>query len=409
MNCAQIKKVIIIGIIILLPFEKLLSQNSKNVISDSSSIVHIASEPMEIDFLSGYYKQNGNHSAVTGGIGTEKLENFDSNIIINIPLDAESRLKVNMAINYYSSASTDNIDAEISSASANDYRAQVRVSYDHFDNTNGDSYEITAGGSLESDYISTMLGAKLFRNYDNGNRQFEFSAQALFDTWVLIFPEELRANLQNDISTDKRRTFSLSLNINQVISKRLQGSFSSDLVYQNGLLSTPFHRVYLKNNAIPKIEKLPEERFKFPIGLRLNYFINDFIIMRFYYRYYIDNFDIQANTFNLETPLKISKFFTLYPFYRFHQQTKSEYFEPIGEHLSDANYYTSDYDLSGLSSNKIGFGIKYAPLLGITHFKLLSSNSITSLKSISMRYSNFTRNDGLNSWLVSLGLSFISY
>jgi hypothetical protein len=27
----------------------------------------------EVNFVSSYYQQNGNHSAVTGGIGTEKL------------------------------------------------------------------------------------------------------------------------------------------------------------------------------------------------------------------------------------------------------------------------------------------------------------------------------------------------
>jgi uncharacterized protein DUF3570 len=376
---------------------------------DSSSLSFRAAEPIEIDFLSGYYEQDGNHSAVTGGIGTEKLENFDSQIIINIPLNEQEKLKINTAINYYSSASTDNIDSEISSASANDYRAQIHISYNRTDLNSGNSYEIKSGGSVESDYISTMIGFDKLWNFENGNRQVGLSAQAFFDTWILIFPKELQANLQQNINTDKRRTYNLGLNINQVISKKIQGSISSEIVYQSGFLSTPFHRVYFKNDDMAKIEKFPDERFKLPIGLRLNYFYSDYLILRFSYRYYYDSFGIIANTLNFETPLKITRNFTLYPFYRYHNQTKSNFFKPFGEHALDSKHYTSDYDLSGLSSNKIGMGFKYAPLLGVTHFKILSSSTITSLKSLNIRYSNFRRSDGLRSWIISLGLSFISY
>lgn len=34
----------------------------------------------EVNFFSSYYKQDGNNSAVTGGIGTEKLSDFATNI-----------------------------------------------------------------------------------------------------------------------------------------------------------------------------------------------------------------------------------------------------------------------------------------------------------------------------------------
>src|ERR1700761_3685534 len=37
----------------------------------------------EIDFVSSYYSQNGNHSAVTGGIGTEKVTDFSNGIDLN--------------------------------------------------------------------------------------------------------------------------------------------------------------------------------------------------------------------------------------------------------------------------------------------------------------------------------------
>ncbi|MDF2433045.1 MAG: hypothetical protein JWP44_2676, partial [Mucilaginibacter sp.] len=38
----------------------------------------------EIDLVSSYYHQNGDHSAVTGGIGTEKVTDVASSITINM-------------------------------------------------------------------------------------------------------------------------------------------------------------------------------------------------------------------------------------------------------------------------------------------------------------------------------------
>ena len=38
----------------------------------------------EINFVSGYYSQDGNNSAVTGGIGTEKLTDFANTIELKL-------------------------------------------------------------------------------------------------------------------------------------------------------------------------------------------------------------------------------------------------------------------------------------------------------------------------------------
>jgi len=38
----------------------------------------------EINFVSGYYRQDGNNSAVTGGIGTEKLTDFTNTLDVKL-------------------------------------------------------------------------------------------------------------------------------------------------------------------------------------------------------------------------------------------------------------------------------------------------------------------------------------
>ena len=68
----------------------------------------------EINFVSGYYHQNGNNSAVTGGIGTEKLTDFANNIELKLSKydrkDRKHTLALTAGIDHYTSASSDKID-----------------------------------------------------------------------------------------------------------------------------------------------------------------------------------------------------------------------------------------------------------------------------------------------------------
>src|SRR3954470_17638226 len=68
----------------------------------------------EINFVSGYYRQDGNNSAVTGGIGSEKLTDFANTIELKVSKYDHKLRKHSFAfelgIDHYSSASSDKID-----------------------------------------------------------------------------------------------------------------------------------------------------------------------------------------------------------------------------------------------------------------------------------------------------------
>src|SRR5207342_2358392 len=96
--------------------------------------------------------------------------------------------------------------------------------------------------------------------------------------------------------------------------------FLVDFVYQQGHLGLPFHRVYFDDFTVHS-EHLPSSRFKIPLGFRANYFLGDRIIFRTYYRYYHDDWGLNAHTAEIETPIKITPFFSISPFYRYYTQT----------------------------------------------------------------------------------------
>ena len=209
------------------------------------------SSPIDADFLFHYYKQDGDNSAVTGGVGTEKLTDVATQIIVNIPLDSVSQLKVSAEFNYYTSASTDNIDLNVSSASKDDYHGQFSFDYTRKNLAKKYYYGFLAGGSSETDYISISIGGRWGIESGDGNRGVDLSARAFFDKWMIILPDELRILNQDKIETDNRRSYYLSITYFQVLSKRLQSSLTTEFVYQHGLLSTPFHRTFFENSIIP--------------------------------------------------------------------------------------------------------------------------------------------------------------
>ncbi|RYY09685.1 MAG: DUF3570 domain-containing protein, partial [Cytophagaceae bacterium] len=100
-------------------------------------------------------------------------------------------------------------------------------------------------------------------------------------------------------------------------------------------------------------------------------------------------------------------FFTLYPFYRYHTQTAANYFAPYLAHSLRNEFFTSDYDLSAFSANKVGLGFRYAPLYGLGRFKTPFSTRITKFKSLDLRYGYYRQTTGLTANVVSADLSFV--
>jgi hypothetical protein len=187
-----------------------------------------------------------------------------------------------------------------------------------------------------------------------------------------------------------------SLGYSQVINKRMQASVATDLVFQGGELSLPFHRVYFQNGA-DEVELLPSTRFKLPVGFRLNYFLGDNIILRSYYRFYVDSWGILSHTGSLEVPVKINPFLSISPFYRYYTQTAARYFAPYEKHGIADTYYTSNYALSAFNSQFFGTGLRQT---------LARSLWGSGIKVIEIRYGHYTQTTDLVSDVISMNLTF---
>ena len=92
----------------------ILGAFSQTAKTDSSGYTSKKLSINEVNLVSSYYNQNGNNSAVTGGIGTEKLTDLSNTIELKLSrTDTRSRvhnLNLEIGIDHYTSASSDKID-----------------------------------------------------------------------------------------------------------------------------------------------------------------------------------------------------------------------------------------------------------------------------------------------------------
>ena len=421
----RIELILIFGLISLAGFSQ----------GNNQEYVKKVLETPEVELLYSYYSQDGNNAAVTGGEGTEKLTDMTPTIIVSIPIGEDNVLTLDAGISAYTSASSSNINpfdgnktaspwVESSGASRSDALTYFHPTFTH---SSKDRNVILSGNlavSAEYDYFSIGFGGGYTHLMNEKNTELGISGQVYLDTYKPQYPIELREGffddrisgtgtyspLFNEFNQLNRNSYSISLNFSQIITKRFQASLSLDMIFQEGLLSTPHQRVYLQDRddfyieefqLADNVEKLPFNRFKVPIGGRISYYFNELISLRSYFRYYYDDWGVTAYTGSLEIPIKISDKFTVYPMYRYYTQTASDYFYPKETALSTYEYYTSDYDLSAFNSNQYGLGVTYKDIF--TQSKVWKFG----LKSISFRFNQYERTTGLSASIFELGAKFI--
>lgn len=405
-------------------------------------------EQTELDLLGSYYSQTGENASVTGGRGTEELTNYPVHIVVSIPVGMDNILAIDAGISAYSSASSSNLnpfdgkgpaDPFVAStgASQSDHLMSIGLSFTNYSKDRNHVIGLKASTADEHDYVSLGFGGSYTRYFNHKNTSVGISADVYLDNWKVLYPYELGGPggdpeegevppfaledfavsgnqeyrpLFTAFDDTKRSTYALGFSASQVFSKRLQGSLNVDLVKQQGLLSNHMQRVYfqdIENTYIDNfhlaedVERLPDSRFKVAIGGRLNYYVNEYVVAKGYYRYYFDDWGVKSHTIKLDVPVKTPiRGLTLTPSYRFYTQTAVDYFAPYDEHLSSSEYYTSDYDLAQFNAHQVGLGLSFTDVfntVGVGRMRF---------KSIDLSYDRYWRDTGLQADILTLGVKF---
>jgi Protein of unknown function (DUF3570) len=396
----------------------------------------------EVSLVSGYYDQTADKSAVMGGRpdykGIADVTDFSNGIEIKfVSRDKKTRknsLSAGLGYDYHTAASQAYVDSN--GTSRNDgSRLYPTLNWTIENELKGKSFGLGFYYSAEHNYYHSVGLNTNFSKKNHHNGEFGLKLSGFFDQIKMIYPAEFippasapSTNSPTDsivtyttasgqteykvintttgeqtgssthvkIPSKPRNTFTGSFSFSQVINTRLQASLLMDLVYQEGYLGLPFHRVYF-NTGKDTIENLPSQRLKVPIGLRLNYFLGDRFILKSYFRFYVDSWGIVSQTASLEIPVKLSAFLSLSPFYRFYNQSAANYFAPYQIHNESEKYYTSNYELAAFSSSLAGIGLRLAPPGGVL---------IKSLNALEIRYGHYSQSVRLNANMITVYLNF---
>ena len=346
---------------------------------------------------------------------------------------------------------------ESSGASQSDVWINGKVNYSHYNDKRTGIYSVDVSASNEFDYSSFGFGGGVTRYYNEKNTEFDIKLNVFLDKWrpkqpkeisryfeyngnlnighfenVLIYDSNGNATDKNSSNTWKpktdelldkedRNSFSMSLRLSQMLNTDSQISFFSDFVWQNGWLANPMQRVYFSDYdnyyiGVPEYiseyesesntgvfhladdyERLPDNRYKYPVGVRYSHYLNDYFIMRLYYRLYNDSWDLSSSTASIELPVRISESITFYPGFRYYTQGAAKYFAPYNQHLSTDEYYTSDNDLSEFSSYQLSFGVKFYQIVTTKHIWIFG------FKNLQLNYSYYEKDNGFYAHAVSIG------
>ena len=185
-NMIDMRKYVTMGILF---FGVVVLAQEKNT-EDTGVFKKRVLESIEVDFVMSYYNQDGDHAAVTGGIGSEELTDITPTFIVSLPLNDDDVLTVEAGISAYTSASSGNLDpfdsasgasqggddddnnnvngsaggspwVESSGASNKDTWVSGNVSYVHSSDDRNNIWNANVNFATEYDYTSIGFGGGL--------------------------------------------------------------------------------------------------------------------------------------------------------------------------------------------------------------------------------------------------------
>ena len=386
-------------------------------------------EGLAVTFLFNYYDQDGDRSPVTGGIGTEDLQVAAPTVLINWPVSENWRLNFEVGADSITSASTNNMDVDglqspvLRRAHDHDHDHddddddddEYDDEYDELDGTSSaslvdvrgylnatatrsferSSVSLFGGFSAEWDYRSVAFGGAWTYDVEEGLRSFTVGLRHFFDTVDLYEIDGVQRGQSDRDTTD------LSLSFTSVLSRRAVGMVEVSAIEQSGFLSTPFHEVVFAPSAsFPRgevvAEQLPDSRRRYSVGLGLNHMISRGVVQRPRLRWYEDDWNLEAQSFDYEVHFRLptEREMWVFPIFRYHTQSGTDYYGRPGDFSRVDDFYTADPDLSEFDLLKYGFGIRFQ----------LPSVVGRRFEDLEVRLNRYDRDDGFEAVTISFAV-----
>jgi len=265
-----------------------------------------------------------------------------------------------VSANYYiDSISSASIDVVTQGSAYNEQRTQWSgsVDYLHADTTMTASYSYSDETDYQADTYGLSISQSMFGDltkvslgYSRGDDDISSNVDSSFD------------------ETADHQNYHISLS--QVLTKKLLLSVNYDAVTDEGYLQNPYRNIRVLNDPndasagfnFNTPETYPNTRTSNAISASFMYYLPYRAALKTGYRYYTDDWDIDAHTADVGYVHPLWGKWILEFSYRYYTQTDASFYGDLFERPDQQNFMGRDKELSEFTDHTVGFGLSYEVL-----------------------------------------------
>jgi hypothetical protein len=299
-------------------------------------------------------------SAVYVRTDTDETTVITPRLALAAPLSEETRIDLTYTVDVWTSAS---IDIRTSASIGVQSEAPQKVTEQRDEIDVGLSHalsDVTLDGSyrysVEHDYESH--GGSFGGAYDfaNNSANVALSVRAYFDTVG-------RAGAPG--FEEKSTLYSARAAFTQIIDAQMVAGLVYEIGLQQGYLSSPYRYVRFARPDGPMVstcvtpvtlclpETNPDSRMRHAIAFNARRALTEAISLGASYRFYLDSWDMTSHTIGLDGALVPADSWLFSLGYRFYMQSSASHFKSFYTTMPFPDSYTSDKELSKLSSHRL--------------------------------------------------------
>lgn len=286
--------------------------------------------------------------------------------------------------NYYTDSITSaSIDVVTQGSEYTESRKQysLGVDYLHADTIMSLSYTNSDESDYKADTYSASISQTMFGNMTTVTLGF---SRGMDDV--------LRNRDPNFSENADHRDYQLSLS--QVLSKDLLMSINYDAITDQGFLHNPYRSVVFLDSSKPsgigfEPEIYPRTRTSNAISANFLYYLPYRATVKLAYRYYTDDWGIDAHTAELAYVHPIGSRWVLEAGYRYYTQSEADFYADFFPRSGAQNFEARDKELSQYNDQSASFGVSYE-LLGKKRGFIDKATLNLKYSHILFRYDNFT-------------------
>lgn len=349
-------------------------------------------------FINAYLQDGDGGDQIFDNSKKEEVDVIEPMLFVDYKIDENTSVNVHLVFDTWTAASDTKLDGN-SGASGEGIKRQARtggrVGYSRDNKTW--AWSGAVGVSNEYDYRSLNFSGSWEGRFAEDNFVLSLSPQIYLD-------QAKDYDLQTAVTTEFKGRFigAMDISASQLLTASDIISFGYTYINMNGKLNNISNSVKVLSNPYGNTfsrveERLPNGRARHALSSKFVHGFSDEAAMHFSYRYYTDNWDVNAHT--AEAGLRLTFMDDdafIMPSYRYYSQDKSKYY--VKEVATPQALMTADSDLASFDSHRVG--LHYEQILGD---KKISKFDLLDFTFTSGAY-YYKRSNDLNYLLVQFGV-----